>query len=460
MPNEFVEVEPLVTVSPDDMEAYLYLPRPQDGASYTMEELLGALEMQGVVRGIQEEKIQKMIQNKQYMVRVLVAQGKEPTEGTDGYFEYMFNQELDKKPKIKEDGSVDYWDLNLVEPVSEGQVIAVYHAAVQGEDGYTVTGLDKITTKARELQPLKGKGFSRSEDNLVYTSLMTGKIEMVNEHINISPVYEIFGNVGIESGNIDFRGDVLVHGNVESGMKIKATGTVTVDGVVEAAQIEAGHDIVLRGGVMGANKAMIRAKGSVHAKFFEYTTVSAEEDIDAEVFVSSKVSCDGLIVLNGRKGRIIGGNVHAVKGVECREIGNDTEIQTRVDVGVEMNAFRRRQFLVQENEKNSKELKKIVEGMDKIDKLVQAGHQIDPGKKMLLFRAKIKLEADLTRNRVEIEQLDIRIENGSKASVKVFHIVHPGTMIGIGNLQVAVKETFKTIEFVKRTDKIIMQDLS
>ena len=80
---------------------------------------------------------------------------------------------------------------------------------------------------------------------------------MQNDRIVILPIHEVQGNAELSSGNIDFRGDVVIHGGVESGVKIRATGSITIDGVVEACTLEAGKDIILRSGMLGGNKASV-----------------------------------------------------------------------------------------------------------------------------------------------------------------------------------------------------------
>lgn len=190
-----------------------------------------------------------MLRERIYNKEVCIAVGTPVVDGIDGHFDYHFNNNFSKKPKIRPDGSVDYWSINMVEPVEKGQVIAIYKPPVPGEDGMTVKGRPLPAKRARELPPLKGRGFTRQEDGNTYTSNMDGKIDMENDRITISQVYEIFGNADLSVGNINFVGDVVVHGNVTAGASVRATGTVTIDGVVRTADITADGDIVLRSGV-------------------------------------------------------------------------------------------------------------------------------------------------------------------------------------------------------------------
>ena len=78
------------------------------------------------------------------------------------------------------------------------------------------------------------------DDEVTYTASMDGKIEMQNDRIVVLPVHEVSGNAELAEGNIDFRGDIVIHGNVESGVSIRATGSITIDGVAEACMLEAG----------------------------------------------------------------------------------------------------------------------------------------------------------------------------------------------------------------------------
>ena len=67
--------------------------------------------------------------------------------GREGYFEFFFDTEK-PKPKINKDGTVDYRSMSLVQNVTEGSLLAVYHPAVQGTSGRDVTGaFEKVNIK-------------------------------------------------------------------------------------------------------------------------------------------------------------------------------------------------------------------------------------------------------------------------------------------------------------------------
>ncbi len=333
--------EPRVRISDDDMQAFLYIADDIKN-DYDNEEIVRQfLNEKGVSYGIIEENLKELLEKQLYNREIMIAKGTQPQNGVDGYYEYKFNLDFSKKPKIRPDGTVDYWSIKMVETVEEGQVIAIYHKAYPGTDGMNVKGKMVLAKRGRDQVPLRGKGFERSEDGNIYTALINGKIEMMNGRVTILPVYEVNGDVDLSVGNIDFRGDVIIHGGVCSGVNIKATGTVTIDGIVEGAQIEAGKDVVLRSGVMGASRASIISRGNITAKFFEYTKVHANGSIQADVFLNCKVSCGGSIVLDGKKASIVGGDVWAIESISVHTLGSDGEVKTKVRIGNDAAVVRR-----------------------------------------------------------------------------------------------------------------------
>ena len=97
-----------VTDSQDEMTAYLRLPEPLGEQKYTLEDVINVLTDSGVKTGFDKEAIVRIIQEGIYDQPIVVAEGKKPTNGTDGYYEYRFERNLDTKPKVNPDGSVSY----------------------------------------------------------------------------------------------------------------------------------------------------------------------------------------------------------------------------------------------------------------------------------------------------------------------------------------------------------------
>ena len=438
----------VVRISQDSMEAYLTLQPPEAGEGYTLSELVRYIRTQRVTNGIDEAAIQEMIDGGVYMRDVCIAKGQPPVNAENGRYELHFNPDVDGKPKVKEDGSIDYWSIRTVEMVKEGQAIATYYPPTEAVNGMNVSGKPILAVRGKPLQPLRGKGFHCTEDGSTYIADLSGKIEMSNGKIRISAVYEIPGDVGIGTGNVEYHGDVVIHGGIKPGAKVSTSGSLTVDGICENCVIEAGKDIVLRSGVLGGNKTSIRAGGNIHAKFFEYCKVKADGFIE-------------VTYATGKKGSIIGGYAYAISGMDVNVIGNSTEVKTQVHVGVSAQMRQELSDLQKSIEENGEVIKKITTGLKQFE-LVAAQKGIDVSKdprRTELLRAKMKTQADIAESQKAVDRLEELVKRGENAKISVVRKVYSGCVVTIDQQTLTVKELQESVCFQKKKEGVVMISL-
>lgn len=454
---------PRVTISSSGMEAFLTIPFPSDDnefPQYTVGELLDILNEQKVVYGIDMEAVQEISDLPTFGVKRLVASGEPAEPGVPGNFEFFFSQDFSRQPKIREDGSADFFSIKTVELVHEGQLLATYLPAVQGTQGMTVTGKVIEPRPVRDMPPLSGRGFTRSEDNLHYYAAISGKIVIQNRWILISPVYEISEDADyLTTGNIDFNGDVVIHGGANGGVNIKATGNITIEGLVEVCSIEAGKDVFLLSGVKGKNQTQIRAKGNITAEFVEYVYMEAKGDIQADVIFKSKVDCYGKIQLVGDRAEIIGGYVTAIQGIKAGKVGNDFGTVTHVGVGADIAQIRKIKQLEDKIQALINNVEKIRRGVAEFDSISEkrgVAYREDP-RRMELLRIKIRDEASLSENRLILDELRTAADRGKNATVQVRNTIYPGSKVVIGNDYVNIKDEQYQVEFLKSGDNIHME---
>ncbi len=449
---------PSVRVTDDYMEAYMTLYAPSTTESYSVEYLTNVLHLNNVKIGVLQEMLQTMINMHIYNKEVLVAKGLEAVPGADGYFEYKFETDLSQKPIENEDGSVDYKNIKMIELVTQGQVIAIYHPSTAGTNGYNLQAQFQIAKHGAELPPLRGTGFVRLEDGVTYQASISGKITETNNRVNIFPVHELFGDVDLSSGNIEFNGDVIIHGNVLDGMSVKATGTITVDKIVESAFIEGRKGVILRGGVLGRNGATIRSKANIAALFFEYAQVEAAGDIEAEYFLDSRVTAGGRINLSGKKGCIVGGTTHAVRGIDAYEIGNAAGANTEVSVGVSRSAISEVGSLERLLKDEEGRLERIEDGLVQFEMIMREkgiSFRDDP-RRMMLVKEKIRLSASIAGKREQLSNFEKIREVSGNAGIRVVRAIYPGTRICVDEQYVQVQEFQKAVEFKKYMGSIGM----
>lgn len=293
----------------------------------TEEYILQCMEEQGIKAGIKKDVIQTILLEVPYGKEYVVAEGKPAKQGEAGYYEFFF--ETEKKeyhPKILEDGSVDYSVQR--ELVQKGDLLAKYHPATIGKFGYTVFASIVAPIPAKELPPLHVSGVENVEG--VYYATTNGEAGYRDDTLVVNDILTIEGDAGNATGTITFTGDIHVRGDVMAGVKMKAGGSVLIDGVVEGAFIEAGKDIVVRQGIHGQQKGVIRAKGSVCSAFIEEATVEAGENISFNSAYYSVLKAGEEIHGEGRSGNILGGTATAGKGIYVKSSGNATEVRTKL----------------------------------------------------------------------------------------------------------------------------------
>lgn len=356
--KEFVEVK----ISPDDMTAFVTVSNDAIG-TITRKDILRALRLQRITQNIDPRMIDDILQGKHLGEMVKIAVGKPPVNGTDGYFEYFFDPAPERKPVELPDGSVDFQNMDLCEEVREGQKLAFYHKAGNGEQGKSVTGRILPTKKGKDLLPLRGKGFTLLEDKRTYICNQSGKVELSSGKMEITSVV-MLPEVNQATGNVRFEGNVSIAGDVGSGAVIEAGGDVIIDGFVENAFIYAKGDVILKKGVNGGN---IEAEGSVCGKFFESVNVRAGRSIQVNYCLHSNLFCEDTINVCGTKGLILGGSVFATKNIEAGNIGNSMGVKTVVKLGVSDKMREEREDIEKQLADTESKLKVLYKGKSDIE---------------------------------------------------------------------------------------------
>ncbi len=429
-----------VRIEDDCMKAWIYLNPPKKGEDFYSPDLIREfLYENGVKAGYHQSNLAAIAKKHVYEREILIATGKNPTQGENGYFEYFFDTSDHRRPAIREDGTVDYSSMSTLSNVEEGQKIAEYHPAVQPENGYDVTGKEIIAKPCKEIVPLRGKDISNDENPNIYIAKRTGKIDLKNGHIDIKSVHEVNGDVDLVIGKIEFFGDIHITGNVGAGVVIRGSRNVTIDGVMEAATIYAGGDVVLVKGVQGNQKGKITAKGNVSAEFIEQCTIEAGGNVRSNSYVNANVYAAGMVMAEGKNGLILGGQVRGLKGVSAVCMGNDVETKTFVASGYSVSDYERYIEVFQAEANAKKALSEIVDRMTEILKAKRLGRERDTNsadKELLdLNEKKDEFFEELDKARTEKEFLSDIIEKGKGSVILANDKIYRGVTICIeGNL--------------------------
>ncbi|MCX4269051.1 MAG: FapA family protein [Lachnospiraceae bacterium] len=455
--DNFERSDSIVYISDDKMTATLDLVKPQEGSSYTVKQLILLLNSNGVKQGINQQMLQQMIDNQLYYTATTVAQGKVPKDGQDGRYQFFFQVGKSSTPKVLPDGTVDYLNMDLFESVTVGQVVAEYIPATNGEYGYTVAGDLMTPKKGANLPPLRGSGFTVSEDKKQYISILNGKVELKDDgKLEISNIYNITGNLDISIGNVRFDGDVYVSGNVSAGLSIMAKGNVVIDGTVESVNIRSGGDVILRKGMMGGGEGKIEAEGSVTGRFFEAVTIKAKGPIRGDYFLNCKITTEDILEVTGVKGVILGGSVRALKLIKAQTLGNSAELPTIVETGVTDQYMRRYNEIGQMLAKVDSEVSILERNAAMFETAAARARKVrvdDPT--YLKIKQVLQMKYDererLHQQRKEMSDA-IAMKGNSK--VRIIGTVFPGVKVIIDSEILNVADKVKNVEFILREGNV------
>ena len=448
-----------ICVNVDDMllTANICINVTDENESFTVEELTDILGRAEVVYGVQKDILKKIVDDKLYGMDMVVAKGKPAGETKDGWFEFFFDTDPVIKPKILEDGSVDYTTYGEVPSVEEGDVLAKYHPAVTGEEGITVRNTVLVAKPGRNLAQLRGRNFTLSPDKLTYTAAVAGKATYANEKLRVSEFLEVLEDVSHLTGDIHFRGDIMIRGSVLTGCKVESDkGNIFVDGFVEGATLIAGQDVTLKNGMQGNGRGTVQAGGNVSAKFLEQVVLDAKGTVTANAIMNCEVHAGEDVLVSGRFGIIIGGSIFAERRVESTIIGNMAEIKTIVEAGSPDNIL----ALLTQSEKTlealENEVEKINSGIAKIDSILeQAPNQALQVKKLQLLRVKIERDARVKKLHAKREELLVQMEKLNNARICVNRVIYPGACLTLCGNTINVKEENHCVEYMKRGNGVV-----
>ncbi|MCM1038157.1 MAG: FapA family protein [Ruminococcus sp.] len=441
------------TLTPDNMQAYVRFYAPSiGGEEMTAQELINDLEIRGIRYGILKDEIELCFaRQRDYGKDILVAQGTEPVHGTDARIEYYFNTDKKAKPTLKEDGSVDFFQLNVVQHCEKGDVLAKLIPEDPGENGTNVLGA-RIKPRDVKKAVLKyGNNIEISEDNTALTSTVNGHVELVEDTVFVSDVL-IVENVDNSTGNIDYEGNVQVNGNVCTNFEVKAKGNVEINGVVEGAYIEAGENIIIARGMNGMGKGKLKAGGNIVAKFLQSVTVEADGYVASESILHSTIMAGTEVNVDGKKGFITGGKVSAVNSINVKTLGSEMGADTTVEVGSDPNLVINLQNLISQVEKENEEIKSIQQVLVTTKQKIAKGAKLTPEQlqyMQTLAAANQQKTALVEQYTTEIEALQGQLKGKEGACVIVRGSVYPGTKICIGDVSMTVQKEAQYCRFIK-----------
>ncbi len=340
-----------VTLSDNDMTASMTVTGAYGGRGLKGTEIIQALADASVIKGIDKQALKKVFVMSNKLTggetfTEVVAQGKHAIDGKDAKFlplvEDVTKRILAPKDSNKEQDKIDMRDLGETITVNENDPVMRRQPATKGEPGFTVKG-NIIPPKPgtdSDLSAGNGTHISPSNPNLLLASI-PGMPVFRNKTIDVESAI-CLNSVSVATGHVKFKGNVVITGDVEPGMIVRATGTVTVGGFIESADVQAQGNIEVGKGIIGhtstegdEKSCTVKSGGSITANYAQYSELQAGEDINIAVHcMGNTLRCGrDLTVMDAqeKQGTLSGGLAKVGGKVVCLNLGVEGDTPTIVE---------------------------------------------------------------------------------------------------------------------------------
>lgn len=428
-----------IEVSRDKMSVSLFIHESLDFIRMNQEDLKQQIDKvlseNRIVHGLLPIHIESIVPGK----AILVAQGTPPIKGNDAKVTYL--QIPERKPVIREDGKADYYDLNFIFEISEGSWLGEKIPPEPGTPGQNVYG-EILPAKPGRDKPLRydrKSAYEVEEDGkVVLRSRISGVLEHSQGLVSVNHHLPINGDVGIETGNLEFDGSISIRGTVQSGFSVIAKGDISIEapeGVSAANLIKSiDGDIYIRGGIFGLGETRIEAGGNIFVKHVNEANLYAGQDIHIGFYAIGSNLKAHSILLDDRKGKIIGGTATAKSQIVTSISGNRLERRTELII----NTVNKQEVYatIQDKATQLKILQEEITTLEEqVNQLKPIVERLNTQQVAAFEQAKQNLndykeEAMVIDHEIKVMMNDLR--NIGKEEIQVTKEAYPGTYIQIG----------------------------
>lgn len=424
------EVEITVMLSDDRMTAFLSI-KAVPGRSVPPEEVKRAIAEAGVKTGLLEDAVHDAVLRAEFTGAVEnepVAEGVKPKDGQESRLQFRVTLPSEKGVTIRQDGSADFRTQDRFTPIREGEHVASVLPPVRApEDGRDVTG---AVIPARPSPPLAiqiGRNLrqeAREDGGFELYAGATGELMYEKGLLEIVNVHVVPADVDFSSGNIKFPGTVLVKGSVLSGFHIVSGADIIVEQVVQAALLSAEGNIMIKLGVKGGGKGVLRTKKGIASGFIEQAVMLSVGDIRLEKScMLSRVKCNGRLLLAADRSMLVGGSVKARNGVSVCNLGSESGTRTEISFGQDY-------LLADQIETEEREIGKLRIRIAELDALMKRRER-DRDRTGLEETRREKLQAlkSIEKRGFRLFNLREKFEEHFPSEVAVRGTLYPGVVI-------------------------------
>ncbi len=359
-----------LAIQEDRYKAFIY-PVEEETPEIGLEDAKALLEMERISYGIVDDsKIVKYLESNPKKDEIfMIAKGDPSDLGTQTEIKYLFKKNLFSTVTIDEDGNIDHKNRGKIPQAKAEDLLAEIIPGAEGTPGKDIYGETVEPPPPDLVSLLCGQGVKKSEDGLKAHAELDGLPELQDDGtINVSDTLSIGGDVGIETGHIEFDGHIKIKGGIQEGYIVKGKSIETEE--ILGAEVEATENIVVKKGIIGAK---ILSDGAVKAKHIRDTTIDALEDVTVEKEVyESHIETNGIFRID--RGTVMGSSISAMKGVDALEIGSPASDPCTIITGIDNRLEKQVTTLnlqIAEKEKEREALEETLEALKDMPEILE-----------------------------------------------------------------------------------------
>jgi uncharacterized protein (DUF342 family) len=299
--------------------------------------------------------------------------------------------------------------------------------------GWTVQGTAVAYGKEQISYPKHGKSTAFQGTDVVATR--DGRFMLSSDSFWINEVLNVPGNVDYTTGHIDFRGDVVIAGEIKRGFKIRAGGSVFCSHVIDATEIVCQKDLQTNQGIIGRKTGIVKVGGTLRAKYIENCHVEAMGSITVQTGCLNAMLFTLDSFRTGIRGMLVGGKVYAQNGVVANQIGTDAGPRTEIYCGIDFTVQRKLTWIRDRNIELALKLKQVDSKL--------AGSPAEPS----LAAIQEKIKAAIHKLNEAAKSLVNGLDKNEAAAVVVNGFIVHGSYIEICHIPYLVTSTMNHVRF-------------
>ncbi len=456
---EVQDAQLTITVDNKKMSAKAQIISSYGGLQISLEYLQSEIEALGINTGVSANICQLLVDKSKQakpgsVYQATIAKGTPAVDGIDAQLKRLVETPKERllKPQEISNSRVDMRNLGELLTVKPGDQLIRKVAMVDGKDGIDIFAqvVDHKPPKDIELQVGDNTEIADFNQNLLIATI-AGIPKNIKDGMEVDDVLTV-QDVDVGFGHVNYEGSVIINGNICDGMKVSATGDITVQGFVESAEIHCGGDLIVSNGILGhqSNQSheytcVIDCNGSLVANISQYSKLTVGEDMHIKSQLTHcDVNCKGDINVmddSGLKGTIIGGHLSGFSSINTVNIGSTAGTKTSIDlIGSYQEITNESSQIKEQKQEQENKLLSVSNAQRKVAMLPADEKRQLLETRLSLTKEEAKKELNAISELVTNNE-QAMLDYYSSATVCVSNSIHPETLIEIGRYKMNISRT-------------------